>query len=178
MMLKIRKILDNILKWVVVVLMAISVFNVLWQVFTRFILHHPSSYTEELARYLLIWVGLLGAAYAAGNKMHLAIDLFSAKMQRNNALRLQIFIQICILLFAVAVMVIGGLRLVTITLTLNQLSAALQVKLGYVYLVLPISGILIAVYAIMEIISLICQLSQPDATNNLSEKRTEYHGVD
>ncbi|HRS91659.1 MAG TPA: TRAP transporter small permease subunit, partial [Candidatus Marinimicrobia bacterium] len=74
-MLKIRKILDNILKWVVVVLMAISVFNVLWQVFTRFILHHPSSYTEELARYLLIWVGLLGAAYAAGNKMHLAIDL-------------------------------------------------------------------------------------------------------
>jgi len=177
-MLKIRKILDNILKWVVVVLMAISVFNVLWQVFTRFILHHPSSYTEELARYLLIWVGLLGAAYAAGNKMHLAIDLFSAKMQRNNALRLQIFIQICILLFAVAVMVIGGLRLVTITLTLNQLSAALQVKLGYVYLVLPISGILIAVYAIMEIISLICQLSRPDATNNLSEKRTEYHGVD
>ncbi len=178
MMLKIRKILDNILKWVVVVLMAISVLNVLWQVFTRFILHHPSSYTEELARYLLIWVGLLGAAYAAGNKMHLAIDLFSAKMQRNNALRLQIFIQICILLFAVAVMVIGGLRLVTITLTLNQISAALQVKLGYVYLVLPISGILIAVYAIMEIISLICQLSRPDATNNLSEKRTEYHGVD
>ena len=177
-MLKIRKILDNILKWVVVVLMAISVFNVLWQVFTRFILRNPSSYTEELARYLLIWVGLLGAAYAAGNKMHLAIDLFSAKMQRNNALRLQIFIQICILLFAVAVMVIGGLRLVTITLTLNQLSAALQVKLGYVYMVLPISGILIAVYAIMEIISLICQLSRPDATNNLSEKRTEYHGVD
>ncbi|HRD18591.1 MAG TPA: TRAP transporter small permease subunit, partial [Candidatus Marinimicrobia bacterium] len=74
-MLKIRKILDNILKWVVVVLMAISVFNVLWQVFTRFILRNPSSYTEELARYLLIWVGLLGAAYAAGNKMHLAIDL-------------------------------------------------------------------------------------------------------
>jgi len=158
--------------------MAISVFNVLWQVFTRFILHHPSSYTEEPARYLLIWVGLLGAAYAAGNKMHLAIDLFSAKMKRNNALRLQIFIQICILLFAVSVMVIGGLRLVTITLTLNQLSAALQVKLGYVYMVLPISGILIAVYAIMEIISLICQLSRPDATNNLSEKRTEYHGVD
>lgn len=178
MMLKIRKILDSILKWVVVVLMAISVLNVLWQVFTRFILHHPSSYTEELARYLLIWVGLLGAAYAAGNKMHLAIDLFSAKMKRNNALRLQIFIQICVLFFAISVMVIGGLRLVTITLTLNQLSAALKVKLGYVYMVLHISGILIAIYSIVEIIGLFGQLFRPDSTNNLPEKRTEYHGVD
>ncbi|HPC35800.1 MAG TPA: TRAP transporter small permease [Candidatus Marinimicrobia bacterium] len=177
-MLKVRKILDNILKWMVVILMALSVFNVLWQVFTRFILHNPSSYTEELARYLLIWVGLLGAAYASGHKLHLAIDLFSAKMKKNNAIRLQIFIQICVLFFATSVMVIGGLRLVAITLTLNQVSAALQVKLAYVYMVLPISGILIAVYSIMDIISLFGQLFRPDETTNLSEKRTGYNGVD
>jgi hypothetical protein len=61
--------------------MAVSVLNVLWQVFTRFVIRHPSSYTEELARYLLVWVGLLGAAYASGHKLHLAIDLFSQKMK-------------------------------------------------------------------------------------------------
>lgn len=81
-MLRIRKKIDVVLKWTLIALMAFSVLNVLWQVFTRFVLHHPASYTEELARYLLIWIGLLGAAYAAGNKLHLAIDLFSAKLKK------------------------------------------------------------------------------------------------
>lgn len=173
MMTKIRKILDFILKWVLIGLMAFSVFNVLWQVFTRFVLRNPSSYTEELARYLLIWIGLLGGAYAAGKKMHLAIDLFSAKMQKKSALRLEIFIQICILLFAVFVMVVGGIRLVTITLVLNQISAALQIKLGYVYMVLPISGGLIAVYSIMNLIDTFSQLFRRDEVINLSEEGAE-----
>jgi len=177
-MLKIRRILDIILRWVLIGLMAFSVFNVLWQVFTRFVLRNPSSYTEELARYLLIWIGLLGAAYAAGRKLHLAIDLFSAKMKRNAALRLEIFVQQSILLFAVFVMIIGGIRLVTITLTLAQVSAALQIKLGYVYMVLPVSGILIAVYSIMNLIDSFYTLFRRDEMTNLSAKRTEYHGMD
>jgi TRAP-type C4-dicarboxylate transport system permease small subunit len=45
-------------------------------------------------------------------------------------------------------MVIGGIRLVTITLMLNQISAALQVQLGYVYSIIPLSGILMMFYSI------------------------------
>jgi TRAP-type C4-dicarboxylate transport system permease small subunit len=175
---KIRKILDVSLKWILIVLMAVSVLNVLWQVFTRFVIRHPSSYTEELARYLLIWVGLLGAAYASGNKLHLAIDLFSHKLKPAAANWLEIFIQLSIIFFAVFVMVIGGLRLVNITLTLNQISAALQVKLGYVYLVLPISGGLIVVYAIARLAELIGNLRHPGILSEPSETRSEYHGMD
>ncbi|WP_316931840.1 TRAP transporter small permease [Parabacteroides distasonis] len=47
----------------------------LWQVLSRYILVSPSSVTDELAGYLLIWVGLLGAAYVSGKNEHLAIDL-------------------------------------------------------------------------------------------------------
>ncbi|MGC9364067.1 MAG: TRAP transporter small permease [Fidelibacterota bacterium] len=146
---RIKIFVDRWLSRILIGLMAFSVLNVLWQVLTRFILKHPSSYTEELARFLLIWVGMLGAAWASGQKMHLAIDYFTLKMKPDLQRFVGLFIQVVVFLFALFVMVIGGLRLVTITLALNQTSAALQIKLGYVYAVVPISGVLIMFYAVM-----------------------------
>lgn len=143
-----KKIIDDILSWVLIVMMAVITLNVLWQVFSRFILQNPSSFTEELARYMLIWIGILGAAYVAGQKAHLAIDLLSTKLQGKSKFLLEIFIQICIFIFSFSVMVIGGIRLVYITLELNQISAALQIKLGFVYLVIPISGVLMMFYSV------------------------------
>lgn len=151
----IRSTVDRYLSYALIVLMGVSVINVLWQVFTRFILQDPSSYTEELARFLLIWIGLLGASYASGKGMHLAIDYFANKFQPAVQKILGMIIQGLIFLFALSVMVIGGIRLVYVTLVLDQTSAALQVKLGYVYLVLPLSGILIIFYAVAAFIELL-----------------------
>lgn len=148
----IKKIIDKILSWIVIVLMAVITINVLWQVFSRFVLQDPSSFTEELARYMLIWIGILGAAYVAGQKLHLAIDLLSTKLKGRAKSYLEIFIQLCIFLFSLFVLLIGGIRLVYITLELNQISAALQVPLGYVYLVLPISGALMMFYSMYFVI--------------------------
>lgn len=144
---RLRSSVDQVLKWLVIALMGVMVLNVLWQVFTRFVLRDPSSYTEELARYLLIWVGLLGAAYAASQKMHLAIDILTARLHGRSRHYAEMFIYLCTFLFALTIMVIGGIRLVNLTLTLNQISAALQIKLAYVYLALPLSGIIIMFYA-------------------------------
>jgi len=142
---------DKVLEWTLIVLMAANVLNVLWQVFTRFVLKNPSSFTEELARYLLIWVGLLGASYVAGQKMHLAIDVLINRL-KGRARRLdEYLIEVSIFVFALFVMVFGGLRLVIITLTLNQISAVLRIKLGYVYLVLPLSGLLLMFYSLLFI---------------------------
>ncbi|MDZ7268951.1 MAG: TRAP transporter small permease [candidate division KSB1 bacterium] len=144
---RLRSGVDQVLKWLVIVLMSAMVLNVSWQVFTRFVLRDPSSYTEELARYLLIWVGLLGAAYAASQKMHLAIDILTAHLHGKSRHCAEMFIYLCTFLFALTIMMIGGIRLVNLTLTLNQISAALQIKLAYVYLALPLSGIIIMFYA-------------------------------
>jgi TRAP-type C4-dicarboxylate transport system permease small subunit len=144
---KAKDTIDKALEIILVVLMSSSVLNVLWQVFTRFGLHHPSSWTEELARYLLIWIGLLGASYAAGKKMHLPIDILLLKLKGRARKAAELSIQISIFLFALMVMAIGGFRLVAMTLKLNQVSAALKIKLGYVYLALPLSGFLIMFYS-------------------------------
>lgn len=145
---KFRERLDTALYWVLVILMAAMVLNVLWQVGSRFILRSPSSFTDELARYLLIWVSLLGASYVTGKRMHLAIDLLPASLEGKKQRNLHVLIHILVALFALFGMVWGGINLVYITLTLRQTSAALNVPLGYVYMVLPLSGLLIIYYSL------------------------------
>lgn len=137
---------DAALGWLLVVLMGLAVVNVLWQVFTRFVLSDPSAFTDELARYLLIWVGLFGAAYASGKRAHLAIDLLRTRLRGRAVHWHGIFVGTVVMLFAALVMVVGGWRLVSLSFLLGQTSAALQVPLGVVYLALPASGALIVFY--------------------------------
>lgn len=148
---KLRKKVDKILFWVLVGLMAFMVLNVLWQVASRYIVRSPSSFTDELARYLLIWVGLLGASYVTGQKMHLAIDIIPQKLEGKKERNLNIFINTVVGLFALFAMVWGGINLVYITLKLNQTSASLGLPLGYVYSVIPLSGLLIIYYSISNL---------------------------
>lgn len=154
----IKRNIDFILKWAVIIIFALMTINVLWQVLSRFVLAKPSSFTEELARYMLVWLGILGASYVAGQKMHLAIDLLSTKLSGKYKSFLEILIQTSVFLFALFVMFIGGIRLVSITLALNQISAALQIKLGFVYLILPVSGLLMMFYSFYFIIEEINKL--------------------
>ncbi len=147
---RLRAQVDRIIGWLLVILMGGAVLNVLWQVFTRWALQDPSSYTEELARYLLIWIGLLGAAYAVGQKMHLAIDILPQALKGAKRRVLEITIHAVVIAFSSAVMIVGGLRLVWLTLRFDQVSAALGIPLGYVYSVLPLSGLLMVFYAICE----------------------------
>jgi len=144
----IRQRIDKIIEVVLVALMSILVIDVLWQVFSRYVLTAPSSFTDELAGFLLIWVGLLGAAYVAGKNEHMAIDLMLQKMKGIKKRRLQTIINIVVGVFALFVMVFGGCWLVYTRFYLGVNSAALALPLGYVYVIVPISGILIIYYSI------------------------------
>lgn len=143
-----RKLVDKCLERLLMGLMALLVVDVLWQVLSRYVLASPSSFTDELAGFLLIWVGLLGAAYVTGQEGHLAIDLLVRKADAAWQRRLRALSYLVIALFAVAVMIVGGSWLVYTRFNLSVTSASLQVNLGYVYLVLPLSGLLTAYYAI------------------------------
>jgi TRAP-type C4-dicarboxylate transport system permease small subunit len=141
--------IDTINKYIgyfLVILMTIITLDVLWGVFTRYIMGSQASWSEELARYLLIWIGILGTAFVSGEGGHLSIDLVSDKLTPQKRNRLRKFIALVILLFALAVMVVGGIRLIYITAKLGQTSAALKVPMQYVYGVIPLSGLLIVMH--------------------------------
>ena len=146
-----RKKIDRFLGTALAFLMAIMTLDVLWQVLSRYLLQSPSSFTDELARFLLVWIGILGAAYVAGQDRHLAIDLLPSRLTGPRKKQLMVLIASLIVVFAFAVMVVGGSRLVYVTLYLGQKSSALQVPLGYVYLIIPVSGLLVMYYKLDSI---------------------------
>ena len=148
-----RKLLDKFLGRALVLIMAVMVVNVLWQVFSRYILGTPSSFTDELARFLMIWVGILGAAYVSGQNGHVSIDVLVRRGSQKHQKRLKHVVRIAIVLFCLFVMVLGGLRLVYVTYVLEQYSPALGLPLAMVYLVIPVSGVLIIYYKISDMLT-------------------------
>ncbi len=146
--------LNTILSRTLVLIMSVMVVNVLWQVFTRYVTGNPSAFTDELARYLMIWIGILGAAYVSGQNLHVAIDILPSRAKPKTRIRLKILVTILILLFVLVAFVLGGSRLVYISYILGQQSPALQIPLALVYIILPISGLLIMYYKIADLIKL------------------------
>ena len=150
-----RNKIDKGIEYILIALMIALIADVLWQVASRYLFTSPSSFTDELAGFLLIWVGLLGAAYVAGKNEHLAIDILLQKANAKNKRKYSLIIQACILLFSVSVMVTGGTYLVITRFQLMVTSASLEINLGYVYSVLPLSGLFITYYSIDSIVSLL-----------------------
>ena len=143
-----RNTVDRVVRWLLVVLMSTIVIDVLAQVFSRYLFNAPLGFTDELAGFLLIWVGLLGSAYATGEKQHLAIDLLATRVSPDAQRRLAVVVSLMTTLFAVAVLIVGGVWLMYTGFLFGQLSASLQLSLGYVYAVVPLTGLLIAYYSL------------------------------
>lgn len=134
--------------------------QVVWQVVSRYVLSHPSSFTDELSRFLLIWIGILGAGYVMGQKLHLSITLFPDRLKPANKRKVEILINAIIFIFSFAVLIAGGSRLVYITLTLGQTSAALKIPLWFIYSVLPASGVLTCYYCLANIADLALEIKK------------------
>ena len=149
---KLTRIIDKSLSWFLIVLMSIMVVTVSWQVATRYLLNSPSSYTEELASYLLIWISLLGAAYALRLRAHLGIDVLVRRFRAQRRRTVEVFAYGTIIVFSLIALIFGGGWLVYVTLDLNQLSAdSFQLPIGYVYTVIPLSGLITIYYSAVAI---------------------------
>jgi TRAP-type C4-dicarboxylate transport system permease small subunit len=143
--------LNTILEKILVVILGVMVINVSWQVFSRYVLANPSSFTDELARYLMIWLGVMGTAYVSGKKLHVAIDILPDKLSPKRQVKLKKIINLIIILFATLIFVVGGSKLVYLSYILGQKSAALQIPLYVVYLCIPLSGLCIVFFKMCDL---------------------------
>lgn len=135
-----------------VIIFGLLVLDVLWQVISRYLVGRSSSFTEEFARFALIWLSILGAAYLNGQRAHLSIDFWMKKLPLAQQRKRKVVIESMMLLFALVIMVIGGGNLVYLTLSLGQKSSVLDVPLGLVYAIVPFSGLLIIFYSLYHIL--------------------------
>ena len=149
---KLCRSLDRILVVLLVALFAALVLMVVWQVLSRYALNSPSAFTEEAARYLMIWVSLLGASYVFRMRLHIGLDLLTRKLTGSNKRIVEVAALTAAVLFALLILLVGGARLVELTWSLDQVSAVLGIRMALVYLAIPLSGGFILLYTLEQLL--------------------------
>ena len=148
---KVEKVLDTIMRF----LMALAMLTLLvfgtWQIFTRWVLGNPSTFTDELLRYVLIIAGFIGSAYCFYRDEHLALTLITDKAKGPFKLCLDIFIEICILFFVIYVFIFGGFKLAN---TATNVSSVMHIPMKTLFMIEPICGILIVLARILKYVNL------------------------
>lgn len=148
----IRKVIDMITSTACVFIFAVMVIVGTYQIVTRYFFNSPSTVSEELLTYSFTWMALLASAYVFGKRDHMRMGFVADKLTGFPRKVLEIIIECLIILLAGSIMVYGGFNIMQLTMT--QITASLGIPMGVVYTVVPLSGILIVVYSILNIIDL------------------------
>lgn len=149
----VKNTLDSILKVISIVLFALLVLIVVWQVISRQILQDPASWTEELARFTFVWLGFFAATLVFAERGHIAVDFVARKSPPAVQKASGILAELSIIAFALLVLVWGGWR--AAVGTWGQSLGALPAQLGMVYVVMPIAGVLITFYAVYHLLGIV-----------------------
>lgn len=124
-----------------------------YQIVTRYFFGAPSTISEELLTYSFTWMALLASAYVFGKRDHMRMGFLADKVTGKARVALEVAIELLIIAFAVIVLIFGGISIMNLTMT--QVTASLGIQMGIVYTVVPLTGILIVMYGVMNIVDLI-----------------------
>lgn len=151
-MIKIKEGLDRALEWTCFGLFVVLVATVTWQVFTRQVLNSPSSWSEELAKYTFVWLGLFGAALVFGERGHIAVDFLVRRLPLAPQKAVGLLSHVLVLAFTALVLVYGGISIAA--LAWDQTIPALPVTAGHMYLAIPVSGVLTLFYCVHHLVTI------------------------
>lgn len=129
---------------VVVVFTIGMVLTTFAQVIFRGALNRPLAWSEEVARYLFVWIVFIGGAWAVPDDAHFRMDLLLS-LTRGLSRRLVIWFSCaCMAVFALVMLVYGVYLVFSVA---SQISPALRISMAIPYSALPLSGLLIIIHA-------------------------------
>jgi len=129
-------------------------------VFTRYFLNSSLGWSDELSRFLFIWVTFLGAAYAYGLNEHIGLDFVVDRIRSEKARTvIRLLGEICI---GAVIFVIAWFGW-DVAVSATNLSPALDIPMTFVYGVVPLTGALMVIQNILKILHWIGRLRTPSA---------------
>ncbi|WP_042276299.1 TRAP transporter small permease [[Clostridium] dakarense] len=150
-----RKALNKVIEVICMALLAFMVVLGTWQIITRYVLNNPSTVSEDLLIYSFVWMALLGSSYVFGKKDHMTMVFFRQRLEGKSPkvkMGLEIMTELVVMVFSALVLVLGGVQISM--LAMGQVSPALGIPMGYIYLALPLSGIITIIYNILNLVDL------------------------
>lgn len=155
-----RKIMDkSIMTFCVFLFMMMTVVGT-YQIVTRYFFNSPSTISEELITYSFTWLAILSASYVFGQRGHLCMSFVYSKFTGAKRVFLDMFSEALVILTAVFLLIYGGY--IISAQNMSQLTASLGVNMGFMYAVLPISGVIILVYGFLNFADMVKKLKSPD----------------
>ncbi|MDO4594075.1 MAG: TRAP transporter small permease [Tissierellia bacterium] len=169
-----RKVLNKIISFLGGLSFSIMVLLVCWQVFTRYILNHSATWTEELTSYLFAWMALLGASLITGERGHMNIPVIVERFNANTQRIIALITEVLIFLFSLIILVYGGISITK--LAMGQMTSSLDVPIGLFYIILPLVGIINMLYSILNIIDIKNNKITFSSKNSLVEAAEDLGG--
>ncbi len=143
--------LNRLAELIVTALVAAVVATMTWGVFSRFVLHAPLAWSEELSRYLLVWLSFLGASVAFRRGLHMGMD---ALVNRFPDLARRV-LRTCGLLIVFSVLVVICITGTQLALFVApQRSPALRISMSGPYLAVPVASALMVVHTVADLLNL------------------------
>lgn len=146
---RIKALISSILSWICIVIFVFMTILGTYQIVTRYVFNSPSTISEELLTYLFTWLALFSATDVFGHREHMRMGFFADRLSENLRFALDIFSELLICAFSLIVLVYGGISITK--LTFSQVTASLGISMGTVYLVVPICGVLTALFSLINI---------------------------
>lgn len=147
---KVLNVIDDIVKYFLVLLVAAISILGMYQVVGRLLGHVPA-WVEEMIRFLFVWASCVGAAVGVKEHIHIGIDVLTNLLPKLGQRIVAIIVQVVLCGFDVF-LIKFGVNLVN--QTMKQPSAGLQIPMGYVYWAIPVLGGLGIFYSVREIVRL------------------------
>ncbi|MCM3715913.1 TRAP transporter small permease [Alkalihalobacillus oceani] len=139
MIVRIKSVYDRVIDSIAILLLVVLTYVSFHQVITRFIFSNPPAWTEELSRYLFVWVTFLGVAIAFRVGAHLGVDYFVGLLPKKGS---QLLLLIASIFLIVTLAVIGYQGFTASQVVKSQLSPVLRVPMIYPYLAIPVGMVL------------------------------------
>lgn len=145
----IKKGVDKVMDWLLIVMLAIMTVLVTYQVVTRYVFKSPSAVSEAIAQYMFVWLVMFGSALVFGDRGHLEISVLKDKMNPKPRFIVEVLINISLMIFSISVCIYGGF--IGVIRQISTLDAALGISTGVIYMSIPLCGIIMVFYAIYNI---------------------------
>lgn len=157
---RLKNFLDNFEGYCCVVALAVMSIVVFINVIFRWI-GASLRWSEELSRYLLVWVTFMGGAYGVKTYAHIGVEAFTILLPVKARKVLSIIVAICGIVLC-SVILYFGIRLVNMNFQTNQLTPAMRIPIAYMYMAIPIGMACFIIRYVLNIHAAIKELLQGD----------------
>lgn len=141
--------LNGLVEVLVIALVAAITATMTWGVFSRFVLHAPLAWPEELSRYLFVWLSFLGASVAFRRGLHLGMDALVNRLPQVYRKALRVF-GLMVVLGVLGVVFVTGVQLALFVMP--QRSPAMGISMSGPYMAVPVGSALMVIYTIADLV--------------------------